>query len=293
MPDTTFFDPSHYVLIIKCPDTRGIVAAVSGYLNDNDISIVESNQFNDAQGGNMFYVRVVFKQAGPRMPPMEILREGFRPITHRFAMDWEIHNLSVKPRIVIAVSKFGHCLYELLHRWRAGLLPADIAAVVSNHEDMRSFVEWNGLPYIHLPITKDTKAEQEAAFLKILEDQKSDLLVLARYMQILSDDFSARVAGRCINIHHSFLPSFKGAKPYHQAHQRGVKIIGATAHYVTEDLDEGPIIEQDVQRVNHGHTPEQLVAIGQDIEARVLARAVTWHVERRVIINGGKTVVFS
>ncbi|MEM9965475.1 MAG: formyltetrahydrofolate deformylase [Asticcacaulis sp.] len=293
MPDTTFFDPSHYVLIIKCPDTRGIVAAVSGYLNDNDISIVESNQFNDAQGGNMFYVRVVFKQAGPRMPPMEILREGFKPIAHRFAMDWEIHNLSVKPRIVIAVSKFGHCLYELLHRWRAGLLPADIAAVVSNHEDMRSFVEWNGLPYIHLPITKDTKAEQEAAFLKILEDQKADLLVLARYMQILSDDFSARVAGRCINIHHSFLPSFKGAKPYHQAHQRGVKIIGATAHYVTEDLDEGPIIEQDVQRVNHGHTPEQLVAIGQDIEARVLARAVTWHVERRVIINGGKTVVFS
>lgn len=293
MPDTTFFDPSHYVLIIKCPDTRGIVAAVSGYLNDNDISIVESNQFNDAQGGNMFYVRVVFKQAGPRMPPMEILREGFKPIAHRFAMDWEIHNLSVKPRIVIAVSKFGHCLYELLHRWRAGLLPADIAAVVSNHEDMRSFVEWNGLPYIHLPITKNTKVEQEAAFLKILEDQKSDLLVLARYMQILSDDFSARVAGRCINIHHSFLPSFKGAKPYHQAHQRGVKIIGATAHYVTEDLDEGPIIEQDVQRVNHGHTPEQLVAIGQDIEARVLARAVTWHVERRVIINGGKTVVFS
>ncbi|MFT4089665.1 MAG: formyltetrahydrofolate deformylase [Asticcacaulis sp.] len=293
MPDTTFFDPSHYVLIIKCPDTRGIVAAVSGYLNDNDISIVESNQFNDAQGGNMFYVRVVFKQAGPRMPPMEILREGFKPIAHRFAMDWEIHNLSAKPRIVIAVSKFGHCLYELLHRWRAGLLPADIAAVVSNHEDMRSFVEWNGLPYIHLPITKDTKVEQEAAFLKILEEQKSDLLVLARYMQILSDDFSAQLAGRCINIHHSFLPSFKGAKPYHQAHQRGVKIIGATAHYVTEDLDEGPIIEQDVQRVNHGHTPEQLVAIGQDIEARVLARAVTWHVERRVIINGGKTVVFS
>jgi len=293
MPDTTFFDPSHYVLIIKCPDTRGIVAAVSGYLNDNDISIVESNQFNDAQGGNMFYVRVVFKQAGPLMPPMDIIREGFRPIAHRFSMDWEIHNLSVRPRIVIAVSKFGHCLYELLHRWRAGLLPVDIAAVVSNHEDMRSFVEWNGLTYVHLPVTRDTKAEQEAAFLKLLEDQKADLLVLARYMQILSDGFSARLEGRCINIHHSFLPSFKGAKPYHQAHQRGVKIIGATAHYVTEDLDEGPIIEQDVQRVNHGHTPEQLVAIGQDIEARVLARAVTWHAERRVIINGGKTVVFS
>jgi formyltetrahydrofolate deformylase len=292
MPDTTFFDPSHYVLIIKCPDTRGIVAAVSGYLNDNDISIVESNQFNDSQG-DMFYVRVVFKQAGARMPPMSILREGFKPIAHRFSMEWDIHNLSVRPRVIIAVSKFGHCLYELLHRWRSGLLPVEIAAVVSNHEDMRSFVEWNGLPYVHLPITKDTKVEQEAQFLSLIETHQADLVVLARYMQILSDDFSRRLEGRCINIHHSFLPSFKGAKPYHQAHQRGVKIIGATAHYVTSDLDEGPIIEQDVQRVHHGLTPEQLVAIGQDIEARVLARAVTWHAERRVIINGGKTIVFS
>ncbi|ESQ80952.1 formyltetrahydrofolate deformylase [Asticcacaulis sp. YBE204] len=292
MPDTTFFDPSHYVLIIKCPDTRGIVAAVSGYLNDNDISIVESNQFNDAQG-DMFYVRVVFKQAGPRMPPMSILREGFKPIAHRFSMEWDIHNLSVRPKVIIAVSKFGHCLYELLHRWRSGLLPVEIAAVMSNHEDMRSFVEWNGLPYVHLPITKDTKAEQEAQFLGLIDEHKADLVVLARYMQILSDDMSRTLSGKCINIHHSFLPSFKGAKPYHQAHQRGVKIIGATAHYVTSDLDEGPIIEQDVQRVNHGHTPEQLVAIGQDIEARVLARAVTWHAERRVIINGGKTIVFN
>ncbi|OYW83231.1 MAG: formyltetrahydrofolate deformylase [Asticcacaulis sp. 32-58-5] len=292
MPDTTFFDPSHYVLIIKCPDTRGIVAAVSGYLNDNDISIVESNQFNDAQG-DTFYVRVVFRQAGGRMPPMQILEEGFKPIAHRFAMEWKIHNLSVKPKVLIAVSKFGHCLYELLHRWRSGLLPVDIAAVVSNHEDMRSFVEWNGLPYVHLPITKDTKVEQEAQFLKLIDDHHVDLVVLARYMQILSDEMSRKLEGRCINIHHSFLPSFKGAKPYHQAHQRGVKIIGATAHYVTSDLDEGPIIEQDVQRVHHGDTPEQLVAIGQDIEARVLARAVTWHAERRVIINGGKTVVFS
>ncbi|UDF03560.1 formyltetrahydrofolate deformylase [Asticcacaulis sp. AND118] len=292
MPDTTFFDPSHYVLIIKCPDTRGIVAAVSGYLNDNDISIVESNQFNDSQG-DMFYVRVVFKQAGPRMPPMSILREGFKPIAHRFSMEWDIHNLSVRPRVIIAVSKFGHCLYELLHRWRAGLLPVEIAAVMSNHEDMRSFVEWNGLPYVHLPITKDTKAGQEVQFLGLIDEHKADLVVLARYMQILSDDLSRQLEGRCINIHHSFLPSFKGAKPYHQAHQRGVKIIGATAHYVTSDLDEGPIIEQDVQRVHHGLTPEQLVAIGQDIEARVLARAVTWHAERRVIINGGKTIVFS
>ncbi|MGN6423476.1 MAG: formyltetrahydrofolate deformylase [Asticcacaulis sp.] len=292
MSQSTDFDPSHHVLIIKCPDTRGIVAAVSGYLNDNDISIVESNQFNDSEG-DTFYVRVVFKQAGPKMPPMDTLRDGFKPIAHRFSMDWSIHNLSIKPRVVIAVSKFGHCLYELLHRWRSGQLPVEIACVISNHEDMRSFVEWNGVPYVHLPVSKTNKAEQEAALLALIEEQRADLVVLARYMQILSDDLARRLQGRCINIHHSFLPSFKGAKPYHQAHARGVKIIGATAHYVTSDLDEGPIIEQDVQRVHHGHTPEQLVVIGQDIEARVLARAVTWHVERRVLINGGKTVVFS
>ncbi len=292
MLDTTDFDPAHYVLIIKCPDTRGIVAAVSGYLYDNDISIVESNQFNDALG-DMFYVRVVFKQAGSRMPPMAILREGFHPIAHRFSMDWDIYSLSDKPKVLIAVSKFGHCLNELLYRWRSGLLPVDIACVMSNHEDMRSLVEWSGIPYVYLPVTKDNKAEQEAQFLGLIDEHRIDLVVLARYMQILSDDLSARVSGKCINIHHSFLPSFKGAKPYHQAHARGVKIIGATAHYVTSDLDEGPIIEQDVQRVHHGLTPEQLVAIGQDIEARVLARAVTWHAERRVIINGAKTVVFS
>jgi formyltetrahydrofolate deformylase len=292
MLDSTQFDPSHYVLIIKCPDTRGIVAAVSGYLNDNDISIVESNQFNDAQG-DIFYVRVVFRQAGAKMPPMQTLRDGFKPIAHRFNMDWDIFNLSRKPKVLIAVSKFGHCLYELLHRWRSGLLPVDIACVMSNHEDMRSFVEWNGVPYVHLPVGKDNKAEQEAQFLGLIDQHQADLVVLARYMQILSDDLARKLEGRCINIHHSFLPSFKGAKPYHQAHQRGVKIIGATAHYVTSDLDEGPIIEQDVQRVHHGHTPEQLVAIGQDIEARVLARAVTWHAERRVMINGSKTIVFN
>ncbi|EGF91968.1 formyltetrahydrofolate deformylase [Asticcacaulis biprosthecium C19] len=297
MLDTSAFDPSHYVLIIKCPDTRGIVAAVSGYLNDNDISIVESNQFNDAHRsedrGDMFYVRVVFKQAGPKTPPMETLRDGFKPIAHRFSMDWQVFNLSHKPRVLIAVSKFGHCLYELLHRWKAGLLPVEITGVMSNHEDMRSFVEWNDIPFVYLPVNKQNKDEQESAFLSLIDRHQADLVVLARYMQILSDDLARRLQGRCINIHHSFLPSFKGAKPYHQAHARGVKIIGATAHYVTSDLDEGPIIEQDVQRVHHGLTPEQLVVIGRDIESRVLARAVTWHAERRVIINGGKTVVFS
>ncbi|ESQ75786.1 formyltetrahydrofolate deformylase [Asticcacaulis sp. AC402] len=297
MLDTPAFDPSHHVLIIKCPDTRGIVAAVSGYLNDNDITIVESNQFNDAHRsedrGDMFYVRVVFKQAGAKMPPMDTLRDGFKPIAHRFSMDWEIFNLSHKPRVLIAVSKFGHCLYELLHRWKAGLLPVEIACVMSNHEDMRSFVEWNDVPFVYLPVNRQNKDEQESAFLSLIDRHQADLVVLARYMQILSDDLARRLNGRCINIHHSFLPSFKGAKPYHQAHARGVKIIGATAHYVTSDLDEGPIIEQDVQRVHHGLTPEQLVVIGRDIESRVLARAVTWHAERRVIVNGGKTVVFS
>ncbi len=292
MPETTEFDPSHHVLIVKCPDTRGIVAAVSGYLYDNDISIVESNQFNDSEG-DMFYVRVVFRQAGPKMPPMATLRDGFKPIAHRFAMQWDIFNLGTRPRVVIAVSKFGHCLNELLYRWRSGLLPVDIVCVMSNHDDMRSLVEWSGIPYACFPTKGIDKAHQEAEFVRLIEDYEADLVVLARYMQILSDDLARRLSGRCINIHHSFLPSFKGAKPYHQAHARGVKIIGATAHYVTSDLDEGPIIEQDVQRVHHGHTPEQLVAIGQDIEARVLARAVTWHAERRVIINGGKTVVFS
>jgi formyltetrahydrofolate deformylase len=292
VPDTQFFDPTHYVLIIKCPDTRGIVAAVSGYLYDNDISIVESNQFNDALG-DMFYVRVVFKQAGSKMPPMETLRDGFKPIAHRFSMQWDIYNLSHKPKVLIAVSKFGHCLNELLYRWRSGLLLVDIVCVMSNHEDMRSLVEWSGIPYVHLPVSKDTKAQQEAQFLALVEQYGCDLVVLARYMQILSDDLASKLEGRCINIHHSFLPSFKGAKPYHQAHARGVKIIGATAHYVTSDLDEGPIIEQDVERVHHGLTPEKLVDIGQTIEARVLARAVTWHAERRILINGSKTVVFA
>jgi formyltetrahydrofolate deformylase len=292
MLDTKDFDPSHYVLIIKCPDTRGIVAAVSGYLNDNDISIVESAQFNDAEG-DMFYVRVVFKQAGAKMPPMSTLHDGFKPIAHRFSMDWDIYNLSNRPKVLIAVSKFGHCLNELLYRWRSGLLPVNIVCVMSNHDDMRSLVEWSGIPYVCLPTKGIDKNAQEAEFLKLIETHEADLVVLARYMQILSDDLARKLEGRCINIHHSFLPSFKGAKPYHQAHARGVKIIGATAHYVTSDLDEGPIIEQDVQRVHHGLTPEQLVAIGQDIEARVLARAVTWHSERRVIINGSKTVVFS
>ncbi|MFN3228996.1 MAG: formyltetrahydrofolate deformylase [Asticcacaulis sp.] len=281
-----------HVLVLKCPDARGVVAAVSGYLNDNQTSIVESSQFRDAEG-DMFYMRVAFRPDGDRVPPMDVLKSGFAPIAHRFRMDWTFHDLARRPRLLIAVSKFGHCLYELMHRWRAGTLPADVVGVVSNHDDMRSFVEWNDVPYHHIPSVPGKKAEQEARLLALMETSGADVLVLARYMQILSDETCARLDGRCINIHHSFLPSFKGARPYHQAHHRGVKIIGATAHYVTPDLDEGPFIEQDVERVHHGHTPEQLVSLGQSIEARVLSRAVTWHCEHRVMMTGDKTVVFS
>jgi formyltetrahydrofolate deformylase len=280
----------HYILVLRCPDTRGVVAAVSGYLADNDCSIDESSHFSDGLS-RQFYMRTVFRQDGPRSPPIEILREGLRPIAHRFDMQWELHDGARRPRVMIAVSRFGHCLFDLLHRWRSGLLPVDIPAVVSNHEDMRSFVEWSGIPYHYIPTTGD-KPRDEARLSALVDELDIELLVLARYMQILSPELSARLSGRCINIHHSFLPSFKGARPYHQAYARGVKIIGATAHYVTDDLDEGPIIEQGVQRVDHSHTPEDLVAIGRDVECTTLARAVQWHVERRVLINGQKTIVF-
>lgn len=281
-----------YVLIIQCPDTKGIVAAVSGYLADNDTSIVESNHFNDSVG-DRFYMRTVFRQEGPGMPPIDMLQDGFRPIAHRFNMTWQLYDAAVKPRVLIAVSKAGHCLYDLLHRWRAGQLAVDIRAVISNHDDMRSFVEWSGIPYHHLPVSAETRPEQEARFLGLVHELEIDLVVLARYMQILSPALCAALSGRCINIHHSFLPSFKGAKPYTQAHARGVKIIGATAHYVTSDLDEGPIIEQGVERVSHAHTPAALEQIGRDIECTVLTRAVSWHVERRVVLNDRKTVVFA
>lgn len=285
-------DRDQFILILKCPDRKGVVAAVSGFLADNDASILESNHFNERMT-DQFYMRTVFRQDGEEMPPLEDLRKGFDLIARRFNMEWELFDATIKPRVLIAVSKFGHCLYDLLHRWRSGILPVEIVGVVSNHDDMRSFVEWSGIPYFHLPVTKDTKAEQETAFLGLVKDLSVDLVVLARYMQILSPELCRSLSGRCINIHHSFLPSFKGAKPYHQAYERGVKIIGATAHYVTTDLDEGPIIEQGVQRVDHGDTPDDLVEIGRDVECNVLARAVLWHVERRIVVNGRKTVVFS
>lgn len=280
-----------FILIVQCLNRKGIVAAVSTYLAENDASIIESHQSNDASV-DQFFMRVVFCQDGPDFPSIAELRSGFEPIASKFAMAAQFFDAGLKPRVLIAVSKFGHCLFDLLHRWRTGLWPVEIAAVISNHDDLRSFVEWNGIPFHHLPMSEG-KSAQETRFMDIASANDVDLVVLARYMQILSPALCAKLSGRCINIHHSFLPSFKGAKPYHQAYARGVKVIGATAHYVTTDLDEGPIIEQDVERVHHGHAPEDLVAIGRDIECRVLARAVQWHAERRIVVTGGKSIVFA
>ncbi len=277
------------ILVLSCPDTKGIVAEVAGFLAARDASITEANHFNDSLN-NRFYMRTVFRAFGSAMPDAESLRAEFAPIAKTFDMDWALYDTNVRPRLIIAVSKFGHCLFDLLHRWRSGSLPVAIAAVVSNHEDMRSFVEWNGLPYYFLG---DDKASQERDIMRLMDEEHVDLLVLARYMQVLSPELCAKLTGRCINIHHSFLPGFKGAKPYQQAYARGVKIIGATAHYVTASLDDGPIIEQDVQRVSHAHTPADLVDVGRDIECRVLAHAVTWHIERRIIVADDKTIVFT
>lgn len=280
-----------FVLTSICPDVPGISAAVTGYLTGAGGFIVDSRQYGDAETSH-FFLRISFKTADGGTLDLSDLKAGFATVGERFGMRWAIADAGERPRTIIAVSRFGHCLNDLLFRWRTGGLPIDIVGIVSNHDTMRSLAEWHGIAYHHLPLTSATKPDQEARFKRVIDKADAELVVLARYMQILSGDFSAFLAGRCINIHHSFLPSFKGAKPYHQAHARGVKIIGATAHYVTDDLDEGPIIEQDVERVDHDRTPAQLVETGQDIEARVLARAVRWHAERRVLLNGAKTVVF-
>jgi len=277
-------------LTITCPDTVGIVAAVSGFLSEHDAFITEAAQYGDPFS-QRFFMRCQFIP-GALSPPKQEIEKRFSVIAQRFQMIWHMHDGAKRPRVVILVSKFGHCLNDLLHRYHSGSLPIDIPAVISNHEDMRRQVEWNGIPYHSLPVSKPDKQLQERALLKLLDELNADLVVLARYMQILSPELCARLSGHCINIHHSFLPSFKGAKPYHQAHLRGVKLIGATAHYVTTDLDEGPIIDQAVERVDHTHKPDDLVAMGRDIENVVLARAVRYHIEHRVLINGTKTVVF-
>jgi formyltetrahydrofolate deformylase len=280
-----------YILTFSCPDVAGIQAAVTTFLFEAGAFLEEVASYGDPET-RVYFSRIVFSAAGSQTVDAKAIDSGFKKVAERFAMDWRIADANAKCRTLIAVSRFGHCLNDLLHRWSSGTLPIEVVGVVSNHSEMRRLVEWYELPFHHLPVTRETKPAQEAAFLSIAETAKTDLVVLARYMQILSDDAARALAGRCINIHHSFLPGFKGARPYHQAHARGVKIIGATAHYVTGDLDEGQIIEQAVERVDHASSAEDLVAIGRDIENAVLARAVKWHAERRVLLNGRRTIVF-
>jgi formyltetrahydrofolate deformylase len=280
-----------HVLTVHCPDSMGNVAAVYGFLTEQSCYVLEADQHTDPET-NHFFLRIVFRPAGAETPTLDVLSARFEAVAQRFGMTWRMADMNQRPRVIIAVSRFGHALRDLLARWTAEELTIDIPAIISNHTDMEELARWYNVPYIHLPVDKTNKARQEERLFEILEETQCDLLVLARYMQVLSEDACERLAERCINIHHSFLPSFKGARPYSQAHERGVKLIGATAHYVTPDLDEGPIIEQEVIRVDHQHTSEELVAAGRDIESVVLARAVRWHTENRVFLNGKRTVVF-
>ena len=277
-----------YVLTLSCPDRPGIVHAVSGFLFEHGGNIEEAAQYNDHDTG-LFFMRVQF---ACNQLTQEDLRVHLRVFAETFAMRWSLHPLAEPVRTVIFVSKEGHCLNDLMFRWKSGLLRLDIRAIVSNHRDFYQLAASYNVPFHHIPMTAATKAQAEAKQLEIIRDEGAELVVLARYMQILSNELCGELSGKAINIHHSFLPSFKGAKPYYQAHDRGVKLIGATAHYVTADLDEGPIIEQDVARVDHTDTVEDLTALGRDTESQVLARAVKWHSEHRVLLNGHKTVVF-
>ncbi|MDP1873360.1 formyltetrahydrofolate deformylase [Phenylobacterium sp.] len=278
------------ILTLSCADRPGIVSRVASFLFERGGNIIDAQQFGDVET-DRFFMRVVF-EAGE--PPVEALREAFAPIGAEFGMRWTLRDPKVRRKVMILASQADHCLSDLIWRWRRGELPMDICAVVSNHAaDTYSSIDLSGLPFHHLPVGRDTKLEQEAELWALVQSTGAELVVLARYMQILSDGLAAKLEGRCINIHHSFLPGFKGARPYHQAHARGVKVIGATAHYVTADLDEGPIIEQDVERISHRDTPAALIRKGRDIERRVLARAVRWHLEDRVLLNGAKTVVFT
>ncbi len=278
-----------YILTLSCPDRTGIVHRVTGLLFESGCNILDAQQFGDEET-RRFFLRVHFDV--PNAAEMETLEEGFASLAEVFAMDWRIHDAQRRARLMVLVSKQGHCLNDLLFRAHSRQLPVDIAGIVSNHADFAGLAASYAVPFHHLPVDAAAKTAQERQIIGLLERERIDLVVLARYMQILSPELCDALAGRAINIHHSFLPSFKGAKPYHQAHQRGVKIIGATAHYVTRELDEGPIIEQDVARVDHAMTPKELVRVGSDTESQVLARAVRRHVEHRILLNGHRTVVF-
>ena len=281
--------PANFVLTLSCADRPGIVAAVTTELAALNANISESNQFWDRETGN-FFMRLAF--TAPEGVDREAIERALRPATERFGMRTALLDEGRRKRIVVMVSKFDHAMLHLLYQIRVGWLDAEVAAIVSNHETSRATADYEGIPYYILPVDRENKLAQEQEVLRLVKETGAELVVLARYMQILSDTFATRLYGQIINIHHSFLPSFKGAKPYHQAHERGVKIIGATAHYVTPDLDEGPIIEQETARVNHAMSPDDLIAAGRDIESRVLARAVKLHLESRVMLNGRKTVVF-
>ena len=284
-------EKNHYILTCSCASAPGQVAAISGFLDQRGCYIMEFSQFDDT-GRNWFFARTLFRTNPKKTPPLNQLRQEFEATASRFDMEWAIRDTTVQPRVLILVSKFDHCLNDLLYRRRIGDLKMEVPAVVSNHPDLEPLAQRHDIPFIHLPVTPETKAAQEARLMEIVEETKTELVVLARYMQILSDDLCGKLSGRAINIHHAFLPGFKGARPYHQAYERGVKLIGATAHYVTADLDEGPIIEQVVERVDHTYRPEHLVAVGRDSENLALARAIKFHIEHRVFPNGNKTVVF-
>lgn len=280
-----------YILTVTCPATTGIVAAVTGFLAETHCYITEMAQYDD-EITQKFFCRIMFRPDPQQSPAINDLRQQFAAIAARFGMQWQMINATRPMRVVLMVSKADHCLVDLLYRKHKGDLNMDVVCVISNHMDLRPLVERDGIRFVCLPVEKTNKAEQEARMLEIVAETQAELVVLARYMQILSDDTCRKLAGMCINIHHSFLPGFKGARPYHQAYERGVKLIGATAHYVTSDLDEGPIIEQAVERVDHTFLPDALAALGRDLENTALAKAVRLHIERRVFVDGNKTVVF-
>jgi formyltetrahydrofolate deformylase len=279
------------VLSLSCRNRPGIVAAVATYLFERGCNILDAQQYDDTQT-NRFFMRVLLNPVAEDVA-LASVRDGFAAVAETFAMSWRMRGHDERQRVMLLASKFDHCLADLLYRWRLGEFAMDVVGIISNHpRETYAHLDLDGIAFHHLPVTRETKMEQETQIWELLRGTDTELAVLARYMQVLSDGLVAKLSGRCINIHHSFLPGFKGAKPYHQAHQRGVKLIGATAHYVTADLDEGPIIEQDVERISHRDTPDDLVRKGRDIERRVLARAVRMHLQDRVLPNGHKTVVF-
>jgi formyltetrahydrofolate deformylase len=284
--------PNSYALRVTCPAATGIIAAITSHLAGRGFYISELAQYDDEET-RRFFMRCTFQVNGETGDATAILGPFFASIIDRFGMEWSLHRTDVPKRVLLLVSKFDHCLRDLLYRWDAGEIRMDIAGIVSNHPDLEPYASRYGVPFHHLPVTKDTKEAQEQALRALIAEQRVELVVLARYMQILSDAFSRDFFGRCINIHHSFLPSFKGGSPYAQAHGRGVKLMGATAHYVTGDLDEGPIIEQDVRRIDHRYSVQEMQAMGRDVESQVLSRAVRLHLEDRIFIDGNKTVVFA